>query len=253
MRRIARHRGRDQQSSAWRVGRISRSRHGLNMEILTFLAPFALFFGVALIVVLVYLYQRKKERERTQFMQAVASQLRWNFAETTPMNMIAGLQNFTLFNQGHSRQIRNFMYGEANGVKAAVFDYIYVTGSGKNRQTHFQTVTYLEPGNLRVPYFSLRPEGFFTKVLTAFGYQDIDFGQRPEFSRHYLLRGQDELAIRQTFTDHLLSFFESYQGTCVDAGNNQLFVFRSGYRCAPQEVQNQLALALNIFNLLPRY
>ena len=92
-----------------------------------------------------------------------------------------------------------------------------------------------------------------TKLLTAFGYQDIDFGQRPEFSKRYLLRGQDEMAIRQAFNDQLLSFFETYQGTSVDAGNNQLFVFRASYRCQPQEAQNQLALALNILNLLPRY
>jgi hypothetical protein len=223
------------------------------MQLLPVLAPILFFFAFIFIFVLVFFYQRRKERERTQYMQAVANHLRWNFAETAPMNMIAGLQNFTLFNQGQSRQIRNFMYGEANGVKAAMFDYTYVTGSGKNRQTHFQTVTYLEPANLRVPYFSLRPEGFFTKLLTAFGYQDIDFGQRPEFSKQYLLRGQDEMTIRQTFNDQLLSFFETYQGTSVDAGNNQLFVFRAGYRCQPQEAQNQLALALNIANLLPRF
>jgi hypothetical protein len=223
------------------------------MELLPVLAPILFFITFIIIFALVFFYQRKKERERTQLMQVVANQLRWNFAETAPMNMIAGMENFTLFNQGHHRQIRNFMYGEANGVKAAVFDYTYVTGSGKNRQTHYQTVTYLEPANLRVPYFSLRPEGFFTKVLTAFGYQDIDFGQRPEFSKRYLLRGQDEMGIRQCFNDTVLGFFESYQGTSVDAGNNQLFTFRAGYRCSPEEVQNQLALALNILNLLPRY
>jgi hypothetical protein len=223
------------------------------MEFLPVLAPIGFFVAFAAIALLVFFYNRKKERERTQVMQAVASQLQWNFAAVAPMNMIPGLQNFTLFNQGHAKEIKNFMYGEANGVKAAAFDYTYVTGSGKNRQTHYQTVTYLEPGNLRVPYFSLRPEGFFTKVLTAFGYQDIDFGQRPEFSKCYLLRGQDEMGIRQCFSDTLLAFFETYQGTSVDAGNNQLFVFRAGYRCAPQEVQNQLALALNVANLLPRY
>ncbi|HEV8589421.1 MAG TPA: hypothetical protein VGQ72_11145 [Pyrinomonadaceae bacterium] len=223
------------------------------MEFLPILAPILFFVVFIFIFAFVFFYQRKKERERTQFMQAIASQLAWNFAEVAPMNMIAGLDRFTLFTHGQSKQIKNFMYGEANGVKAAVFDYVYVTGSGKNRQTHYQTVTYLEPGNLRVPYFSLRPEGFFTKLLTALGYQDIDFGQRPEFSKHYLLRGQDEPAIRQAFNDSLLAFFETYQGTCVDAGNNQLLVFRAGYRCAPQEVQNQLALALNILNLLPRY
>src|ERR1043165_8940769 len=223
------------------------------MELLPVLAPILFVVVFLFIFVLVYFYNKKKERERMHAMQGVAGQLRWNFAADAPMNMIAGLENFHLFNQGHSKQIKNFMYGEANGVKAAVFDYIYVVGSGKNRTPHYKTVTYVEPANLRVPYFSLRPEGFFTKVLSAFGFQDIDFGQRPEFSKKYLLRGQDEMAIRQTFNDQLLSFFETYQGTSVDAGNNQLFVFRTNYRCQPQEVQNQLALALNIFNLLPRY
>jgi hypothetical protein len=223
------------------------------MELLPVLAPILFFFVFIIVFALVFFYQQMKERERTHDMQAVASQLRWNFADVAPWNMVANLDCFTLFNHGQSKQIKNFMYGEANGVKAAMFDYVYVTGSGKNRTTHFQTVTYLEPANLRAPYFSLRPEGFFTKIMTAFGYQDIDFGQRPEFSKKYLLRGQDEVAIRQTFNDQLLSFFETYQGTSVDAGNNQLFVFRGGYRCQPQEAQNQLALALNLLNLLPRF
>jgi hypothetical protein len=223
------------------------------MNFLPVLAPIIFAATFLAIAVFAILYQKKKERERTEAMRAVANFLQWNFSEVVPWNMIANLDHFTLFNQGHSKQVKNFMYGEANGVKAAMFDYVYVTGSGKNRTTHFQTVTYLEPANLRAPYFSLRPEGFFTKIMTAFGYQDIDFGQRPEFSKKYLLRGQDELAIRQAFNDQLLSFFETYPGTSVDAGNNQLFVFRASYRCQPQEAQNQLALALNILNLLPRY
>jgi hypothetical protein len=223
------------------------------MNFLPVLAPIIFAVTFLSIAVFVILYQRKKERERTEAMRGVASFLQWNFVEVAPWNMIGNLDSFTLFNHGHSKQIKNFMYGEANGVKAAMFDYVYVTGSGKNRTTHFQTVTYLEPANLRAPYFTLRPEGFFTKIMQAFGYQDIDFGQRPEFSQKYLLRGQDEMAIRQAFNDQLLSFFETYQGTSVDAGNNQLFVFRAEHRCQPQEAQNQLALALTILNLLPRY
>src|SRR5437763_557831 len=216
------------------------------MEALPVLAPVLFFFMMIVIVGLVFLYQRKRARERMQQLQAVAAQLSWNFSADAPLNMIAGLDRFGLFNQGHSKRIKNFMYGEANGVKSAAFDYIYVTGYGKNSQTHYQTVVYIEPANLRVPYFSVRPEGFFTKFLTAFGYQDIDFGQRPEFSKKYLLRGQDEQGIRQTFNDGLLSFFENYPGTSVDAGGNQLFLFRAGQRFQPEEIQSYLALALNV-------
>lgn len=222
-------------------------------SLLPVLAPIVFFLVFIPLIVFIYLYQRKKEKERTQQMQMIAGQLGWNFAEEAPLDMIAGLDRFTLFNSGHNKQIKNMMYGTASGIKAAVFDYIYVTGSGKNRQTHYQTVVYLEPGNLNIPFFSLRPEGFFTKIMTAFGYQDIDFGQRPDFSNKYILRGQDELAIRQAFNDRLLAFYESYPGTCTDAGGNQLLLFRSGYRFQSHEIQTFIALALNLLNLLPRY
>jgi hypothetical protein len=210
----------------------------------------AFFIGLAIFLII---YNNKKEKERTQALQATAAQLGWNFAPQAPMNMISSLERFPLFREGHSKQIKNFMYGEAQGIKAAVFDYVYVVGSGKNRHTYFQSVVYLEPPDLNVPNFSLRQEGFMQKVLSAFGYQDIDFGQRPEFSRQYILRGQDEPAIRRTFSDRLLSFYESCPGTCTEAAAGQMFVYRSGYRFQPQEVQSFVGLALQLLNLLRAY
>jgi carbonic anhydrase len=223
------------------------------MQILPIFAPILIFGAIIVIVVLLLIYQRKKERERTEALRQVAAQLRWNFAEEPPLNMIPNFEYFGLFNSGHSKRMRNLMYGEASGIKAGVFDYIYVTGSGKSSQTHYQTVVYLEPGNLRVPYFSLRPENFMHKIISAFGYQDIDFAQRPEFSRNYLLRGQDEPAIRQVFNDPLLTFYENYGGVCTDAGGNQLLLFRANYCFEPHEFQNYIALALNVLALMPRY
>jgi hypothetical protein len=217
------------------------------------LLPFLFIVLVLGLVIFLVVYRQQKEKERTGQLQLVAAQLGWDFLADAALNMIPSLDRFTLFNQGHGKQIRNMMYGEASGVKAAVFDYIYVTGYGKNRQTHYQSVVYLEPPNLAVPYFSLRPENLLLKVFSVFGYQDIDFGQRPEFSRLYTLRGQDESSIRQTFTDGLLGIYENYPGTCTDAGGNQLFLFRGGYRLSPQEIQSYVGLGLNVLNLLPRY
>jgi hypothetical protein len=217
------------------------------------LFPIVIFGVFIVLFAVIGIYSWQKARERTRELQLTASQLGWSFAASAPLNMIAGLERFALFNQGQGKQISNFMYGEASGTKAAVFDYAYVTGSGKNRQTHYQSVVYLEPGYLSLPYFSLRPEGLLYKIFTAFGYQDIDFGQRPEFSKQYLLRGQDEQAIRQMFNDTLLSFYEMYPGTSTDGGGNQLFLFRGGYRFQPQEIQSYVGLGLKVLNLFPRY
>lgn len=214
---------------------------------LIIIAFWVLFIGLAVFLVI---YNKRKEKERTQSLQQLAATLGWSFAADAPLTQIAWLDRFTLFSQGRSRQIRNFMYGQAQGVKAAVFDYIYVTGSGKSQQTHYQTVVYLETVNLALPMFSLRPETLFHRMLSAFGYQDIDFGQRPEFSKQYILRGQNELAIRQTFNDRVLSFFEGYAGTCVDAGGSQLFIYRAGQRFQPPEIEGYVGLGLQAMNLL---
>jgi hypothetical protein len=221
-----------------------------SLDLLLLFLPVAVGITIA---VLLILYRRKQARARTQIMRAAAAQLGWTFSAEAPWNYIPGLDRFTLFNQGHDKEIRNMMYGQASGTKTAVFDYVYITGSGRSTVRHYQTVAYLEPANLALPYFSVRPESVMTKVLSAFGYQDIDFGQRPEFSRQYILRGQDERAIRQTFNDGVLSFYESYPGTCTDAGGNQLFLFRGGYEFQPQEIQSYVGLALKVANLLRPY
>jgi hypothetical protein len=217
------------------------------------LFPFGILIVVIGSIAAIVIYSWQKEKDRTLALQKTAGQLGWNFMASAPMNMIPFLDRFALFSQGHGKQIKNFMYGEATGIKAAAFDYVYVTGSGRNRQTHLQTVVYIEPTYLQLPYFSLRSENFLLKIFSALGYQDIDFGQRPVFSKQYILRGQDEPAIRRVFTDQLLAFYETYGGTSTDGGGNQLFLYRGGYRFQPQEIQGYVGLALNLAGLFPRY
>lgn len=222
------------------------------MDIIPILVPAVIFVFFIGLVVTLSLYQRKKARERTEQIRAIAPMLGWQFVETAPFNWIPNLEKFSLFNSGHSKSIRNMLYGEANGVKAALFDYEYVTGSGKNRATHYQSVVYFEPRNLSVPVFSLRPENALHRFAAVFGYQDIDFGNRPLFSSKYLLRGPDEQVIRNTFTDALLTFYETNQGLSTDGGGNQLFVFRAGHRAAPHELQGFMNGVLPVADLFAR-
>jgi hypothetical protein len=137
--------------------------------------------GAFIFVIIIRLIMKKIARKRMLAMQTVAKQLGWTFFAEAPLSYIQGVENFPLFNEGHSKTILNLMTGEANGIKTSVFDYEYKTGGGKNVSVHQQSVVYLEPANLNLPYFSLRPEGLLSKIGAAFGYEDIDFGQRPEF------------------------------------------------------------------------
>lgn len=171
---------------------------------------FFVLFGVVLIggLIVASIISRKREQERTRQLSNVAGLLGWQFTEAAAMSWIPNLDKFALFSHGHTKSLTNVMYGEFAGVKAAVFDYRYIVGHGKNRSIHNQSVVYFEPRDLDLPFFSLRPERVFHKIISAFGYQDIDFGNRPDFSSRYLLRGPDEGAVRQSFNDALLGFYE---------------------------------------------
>ena len=208
-----------------------------------------LIIGVVIVAAIV---QNKREQERTRQLQSTASLLGLEFAPTAPLNWIPNLETFGLFNQGHSKSISNMFYGQLEGVKAALFDYQYSVGHGKHRSTYNQSVVYFEPPNLNLPFFSLRPERTFHKIISALGYQDIDFGNRPDFSKQYLLRGPDEQAVRNAFSDAVLSSYETNPGTCTDGGGNQLFIFRQGYRIAPLEAQSFINWASGVKNLFAR-
>lgn len=193
--------------------------------------------------------KKKEEQKRTQEIQSIAEEIGWDFEPAAPANSIPGIDRFALFDLGYDKEIKNLMYGAVDAVNATVFDYIYTLGL-KHPTTYFQSVVLFEPDDQNFPAFSLRPEGVFDKMFSAFGYQDIDFSQRPEFSRRYILRGEDESAIRRIFNDRVLSFYESNPDTFTDAGDNQLFVYRAHHRLQPAEIESYVGLALEIPTLM---
>lgn len=212
---------------------------------LSLLIPF-LFIGLGIFL---YFRAKREAAERTRLMQFVAQQAGWAFAPNASFSMFPGIEHFQLFSNGHSKEILNMVYGEVDGMRAAVFDYVYVTGHGKNRHRYYQTVAYYQSAKLNIPFFSLYPENVFHKIIGAFGYQDIDFGNRPEFSGKYLLRGHDENGIRRAFTDRVLSFYEMNPGLSTEGGGNQLFIYKAQVSIPPENVRQFWEWGRGVLNL----
>lgn len=165
----------------------------------------------------------------------------------------ASLQRFELLNQGHSQRILNLFQGTRHGCALAVFEYQYRTGSGKNKTTHAQTVVALARKDTALPRFRLSAENVFHKLISVFGYQDIDFPDDPEFSQAFLLRGKDESAIRQLFSPAVRNEMVSHTGLVVEGDGSTLLVHRTGSRyLAPEEVMPLVETAERIFQLLSR-
>lgn len=182
----------------------------------------------------------EKAEERRRMLQQAAQMMGWAFMPEGNFAMLPNVASYYLFTLGgeYSRKIENMMYGTVDGGRAAIFDYTYVTGSGKNAHRHNLTVAYFQSNKLRLPLFSLRPENVFHKLFGAFGYQDIDFANRPEFSKRYLLRGQDEQNIRNIFSERVLSFYETQNNSfSTDAGGDQLFIYQEDVQLSPENIR----------------
>ncbi len=139
------------------------------------------------------------------------------------------------------------MEGEANNAELAIFDYQYTTGGGQSSHTYRQSVFCIWSPKLYLPQFSMRPEGIFHKIGGAFGYQDIDFDSHPEFSKKYLLRGDNEASIRQLFNNNVLTNIESQQKISIEGGGNQLVFYKK--RIKPDDIESFMDEGFRFFKL----
>lgn len=210
------------------------------------MGPF-IVVGIVLAIGSLGLLWWRSEKQRTEQFEQIAQDLGLPYFPKGDSSLQEGLSHFHLFSQGRSRKIRNMMHGESSGVQLAIFDYRYTVGGGNNSRTYKQSVVYFQSPALSLPQFAVRPEGFFHKVGGAFGYQDIDFESHPEFSKTYLLRGENESAIRECFDDDLLTFFETQSKISVEGVGDQLMFYRSGKRIKPGEIQQFMQDGFHVF------
>lgn len=191
------------------------------------------FIGLVVCVILIGYYYEKK---RTEALKLIAKNLHFSFSKVGRDLTEHKHQNFQLFSKGHGKKVKNEMWGNRNSIDVSIFGYQYTEGHGKHSSTYNQTVVSMDCNKLKFPLFELKPENTFHKIGQIFGYQDIDFENFPDFSKNYLLRGEDESKIRQLFTSRVINFFESNNDLCIEAQNNTLILYKPSNRCKPEEI-----------------
>ena len=207
-------------------------------------------FGIIAVVGGVIAISMRLQKKRTEAMRSVAATMNFTFAEKPDTALRERLSHLHLFSQGHSKKIRNVLTGRAGEMDARVFDYRFTTGGGKNSHTWRQTVMLCESAKMSLPKFALRPEHFFHKIGQVFGFQDIDFDSHPDFSKRYLLKGDDEREIRKLFDTNTLSFYESHSKLSTEAASHQLIHYHASKRAPPEKMSEFIREGVEVLTLL---
>jgi len=217
------------------------------------MSPFTialLILGAAFVLGGIVWWTWQAGKKRREALEIAANEMHWSFSPEKDDTLLASLSELHLFSQGHSKRVNNVMRGRATHGNAAIFDYRFTIGSGKHQRTDYQTVLCFTLSGKTIPNFALRPEQVWHKMGARMGYQDIDFDRHPEFSKRYLLRGEDEQAIRHLFSDRMIMFFEGESGLCVEGGGGNLIIYRQRKRVKPEQMRTFLELGSRVASLL---
>lgn len=189
-------------------------------------------------------------RKRRQELQAEAERLGLRFQEEDPVGIPERYRALDALAQGRDRKASNVMRGQYRGHEVLVFDYRFVTGSGKDEQTH-----YLSGWILRLPRafpeLRVRPEGFLDGVGAMLGFDDIDF-ESIEFSRAYHVKAKDRKFAYDFFHTRTMEYFLMVRGITLEIEGDALLLVEEG-TLKPERVEPPLVRAAEIRSLFPGY
>lgn len=182
---------------------------------------------------------RRREKARTEKLATIFQELGYPFQAAMDPERLERLGAFPLMNIGRGKKIENVISVDGPSADIAIFDYRYVTGHGKSRRVLRQTVMSVDSTSLVHPVFNLRPEGFWSKMGSVFGGQDIDFVEHPGFSKKYVLNGESEEEVRIYMDTILLDFFAVQDNICCEAREGTILYYHRHTRVAPDAEQLQ--------------
>lgn len=155
--------------------------------------------------------------------------------------------------------IRRALTGDVDGIGVRVCELLrYRQRSSGGLRGHYTLgVVSFDLSELNLPSFSLQPEKLRHKLVELTRLSDIDFADSPRFSRRYLLRGEDEKAIREAFHPPLRDFLGRRPGRCIRSYSGRIVYYRpvrllrwSVFR--PRAVERLLKEASELVRLLDR-
>ena len=191
-----------------------------------------------------------KSNNRDPDFRACANALGWQF-KPEDKGLLSWLLDFKLFKLGAGKKISPVIIKEEDDLSfTCLFDYKYTISTGKSSHTFTQTVYFKYSKSIALPQFLMIPEKWYHRVGTYFGMQDIDFMTYPEFSKNYLLQGEDEDYIRYHFNNPEMMRFFGLQDFYSMEGMNYLMVLYVNNKILPQEQMQQL---VRIGNTLHNY
>ena len=171
----------------------------------------------------------KKLSQRQKRLRNLATEKDYQYTSQVDWNTIY-LKKFHFFEIRPIESKYNCLKGtyEDLGVSWEIADVTFNEGKAFTAET-FNTTLMVLKLDKKLPIFTMEKEGvlgkIFDRVMAFTGYKDIDFEMYPDFSKKFLLMGENESEIRSFFTEKIIHFFENHQIYHLESNGESIVIF----------------------------
>lgn len=155
----------------------------------------------------------------------------------------AKFRDFPIGNGSRIAYEENLLSKYTESGKVEISDITVSQGAGVAQHDVVITVVQISDLDIAIPAFTLEPEKLWSKLSDLASGNDIDFKDHPAFSGKYYLRGENDIAVRQFFTDRLLLFLESEPVMHVESQRNKLVFYSQLGTSTSAEIAQALEFA----------
>jgi len=243
------------------------------INLILFLIPFILMGLVITIIiggmfVILFFIGKKYVKERNDSIE-YCKKNGLTFEDTKTAMFPLECKNFRITKKGKQRNFYFVVSGKRNNVDFSVMSYKYTDQepprestflgmkviSNSNRKhrkpDYYAALCVLSVDNMKLPHFFIRDESFIMDSLgKLFGGQDINFEEDPDFSKKFVLQGDNENEIRRFFNKKVRSSFVHFhkKGFVYEAVDKYLFVYTPN-NC--DKIENKMQFLADSLKVLP--
>lgn len=220
------------------------------------MGPAPIIIGFIILFIGFIILGHLQEKKRREALQAVAMQLGFSFSPDKDHSFADQYGSLNQMDDGSNRYAFNIMQGTAgDGSPCSIFDYHYETYStdskGRPHTDHhyFSIFTLILPKSF--PELEIKPEGLFSKLGQALGFDDIDF-ESMEFSKRYQVKSGDKKFAYDFCNARMIDCLLRQHDLIIEVDSNVLAITFGG-RLAVDSIIPNHELLVRIRSLMPQY
>ena len=197
----------------------------------------------------------KRITQRQIRLQKLAISNGWSFERAVDWNT-SYLRNFHFFDSRPIEMKSNSLQGKdlENNAQWEIADIVFDEGAMLALEVYQTTVQIVKlPSS--IPRFIIDKEGLFDQIFDRVkalsrSNRDIEIMKHPGFSHKFNLSGEDEVAVRNFFTDDLIHFLDENEIHHIESNGEALMIFKYIHIARTEEVQKMLTFSYNLLKHL---